>query len=693
MAARESLNSSQKLHLLTSSQYVDQILSDVESILFASASKSVFPKYRGGLSPAQTKVVQDYIARIRSQMIQVLRSQGICPQEPRFETRHSIRVNLEFGDIAFDECRAEAMRGYGEVPESLVTELNGLVEEMKGSLRKLSTYLAQDLGQDLKARLQRLERTSDEIELLKTLERIINEHGLVEFRSALAVIVDRLESKSFQIAVFGRVSSGKSSLLNYILEDDVLPVGVNPITAVPTRIVHGVEPKLTVTYVDRKAEGMEIARLPEFVSEQFNAGNAKHVTRIVVELPSRRLQDGVTFVDTPGLGSLATAGAAETLAYLPQCDLGVVLVDAGSTLSQEDLSTLQSLYEAAIPALVLLSKADLLRERDREQSMNYISAQISSQLGLTLAVHPISVQAEQAKLLDEWFLNEIQPLCLRHQELAQQSLRRKIGALRDAVEAALKVRFELAEKGPKKDREHLRRAETELRQATGKFEEVNSVCLRAADGVRELGETAIARAASEIADQWFSKDGREADGKSVLLHNLTETGAETANQIFNKLQDLARELARTLVSVASAVEPGAAPDEPELTSVVNEMPRLDPRPVEVNVDRDILTIFGRQFTKRRVQNKLREEAGQSVDETFRSYGRIVESWIRRTLAELRRQFDAHADGYRAQLDRFAGAQGGVPEETEAVQHSLNVLAAAREAALGQTLSSNRDQRH
>jgi len=57
--------------------------------------------------------------------------------------------------------------------------------------------------------------------------------------------------------------------------------------------------------------------------------NAKHVARINVELPSPRLRDGVVFVDTPGLGSLASAGATETIAYLPRCDLGVALLDAG----------------------------------------------------------------------------------------------------------------------------------------------------------------------------------------------------------------------------------------------------------------------------------------------------------------------------------------------------------------------------
>jgi hypothetical protein len=64
------------------------------------SSKSPFNKYKTDLSPVQVKVVQDYIARIRTQMVQVLKSQEISIPPPEFEARRSIRVNLEFADIS-----------------------------------------------------------------------------------------------------------------------------------------------------------------------------------------------------------------------------------------------------------------------------------------------------------------------------------------------------------------------------------------------------------------------------------------------------------------------------------------------------------------------------------------------------------------------------------------------------------------
>ena len=113
------------------------------------------------------------------------------------------------------------------------------------------------------------------------------------------------------------MSSGKCSLLNHVLHTDVLPVGVNPITAVPTRLVFGTEAHLTVTFADRQIKRYPIGDLTQYASEERNPGNQFEVARLVVRLPSPRLQEGLVLVDTPGLGALAMAGAAETLALSP----------------------------------------------------------------------------------------------------------------------------------------------------------------------------------------------------------------------------------------------------------------------------------------------------------------------------------------------------------------------------------------
>jgi hypothetical protein len=103
------------------------------------------------------------------------------------------------------------------------------------------------------------------------------------------------------------------------------------------------------------------------------------------------------------------------------------------------------------------------------------------------------------------------------------------------------------------------------------------------------------------------------------------------------------------------------------------MPRFDPGPLEVTVHRDLLTLLGNAFTRRRIEKKLEHQVGLAVDEAFHRYGRLMESWSRRTLAELHRQFDAHADGYRAQIERLTGGGEAGPEETEKIRRDLEAL--------------------
>ncbi len=663
-----SLNESQKLHLLTSSQYADKLLSDIESILVAAASKSPFPKYKPDISPAQAKIVEDYIRRIRAQMLRVLAGQGVEPPPARFGSVHSIRVALGFAEIAFEECRPKVMRGYGQLPESAATELNGLVDEMRGLLSKLDAYLAQGEGQDLRQRLAKLEQAGGDIGMVKTIERIVNEHGLVEFRAALSAIVDRLEGGCFEIAVFGRVSSGKSSLLNHIVGSEVLPVGVNPITAVPTRIVYGPAAGATAWFADRSPERFGVERLAEFVTEEHNPANWKHVTRIVVELPSPRLREGVVFVDTPGLGSLATSGAAETRAYLPRCDLGVVLIDAGSTLTQDDLSTIQTLYDAAIPAAVLLSKADLLAPADRERVRAYVAEHIRRDLGPDLPVHPVSVKPAEAHLLDQWLEKEILPLYERHTELARQSLRRKTGALRLGVEAALKARLKRPGITPE-DSAPLREAEKDLRTLASRFTVDRDQCIGITDRLRQLGPAALAEAARSAADR---RDGGPA-GRLVAAA-LENRAAAEANTVASILEQLARDAARALAGAARALALEDAPGAEEFGGVLKEMPRIDAGAFNVTAGPNpLLMRFAASWAAANLESKLRREIGAQVDAAFLAYGKILEAWVRRAFREMETRFDAHADAYRAQFARLLGEPSGDQVEDEAIQRDLAAL--------------------
>jgi GTP-binding protein EngB required for normal cell division len=667
----ESLNSNHARRLSVTCRHIDKLLADMENALSVMSTKRAFPEYLPDITPAQTRVVEDYIARIRAQLARVLDGQDIERPEPSIPVSRSLHTALTFIAIAAEELQPKYMHGYGEVPPSAAVELNGIASELLGLVNQLDEYIMRGAGENLQERLQRLEQQGDEVALLKRLETIIGEQGLVEFRSTVSMILDRLEDNRFEIAMFGRVSSGKSSLLNATLGTDVLPVGVTPITAVPTRITYGDTAAVNVWFANRSPEQFEISRLADFVAEQRNPGNEKHVTRIVLQMSSPRLRDGIVFVDTPGLGSLATRGAAETLAYLPRCDLGVVLIDAGSTLTPDDLKIIQTLYEAGIPANVLLSKADLLNPNDHTQVIEYVMSHIRSELKLEAQVHAVSAMPAR-DLLTQWFENDIAPLYNQRQELKLRSIRRKVGTLQQSVEAALRGRLRFKGNDPAIDGERLRDVEGELRRASGKLQETHAAGRKITDEIGELSSSSLRKAAADLVALWSKGD--KSSTEQVVLDAVTRIIQEKAKALHDLLYSLNGELHGSLRSAADTLNLAGAPAVEEFSSVLREMPVFDLGKIPLTLERPSLALFlGRNFAERRIANELARSIGRQILKALSAYRQLAYDWFEQTVNQVQRRFDVYATGYRAQIERMIAAQEVSSDQEQSIRRSLEIL--------------------
>lgn len=136
-----TLNPSQRQRLLVTCKHIDKLLGNIEDTLNAAASKSVFPGYLGDITPQQRKTIEDYIAGLRQQLLQVLAKQSLAPEEPRISAGHAIHVDLTFIEIAIAELDPHYMRGYGAVSEQGATDLHGVIAELQSTVKGLHGYL------------------------------------------------------------------------------------------------------------------------------------------------------------------------------------------------------------------------------------------------------------------------------------------------------------------------------------------------------------------------------------------------------------------------------------------------------------------------------------------------------------------------------------------------------------------------
>jgi GTP-binding protein EngB required for normal cell division len=665
-AKRESaLNENQQRRLIVTCQYVDRLLADLDKAFAEAASNSPFGRYANDLAPAEQGLVRDYVARVRTQLLRMLEGQGLSPTPSRIGLRYSLLTRLGFVDIAVEELKPHYMVGYGTVAPEAETALNGIVEELHGTVRQLTRYLSVDRTEGLRARLERLGGVAD-VGLLDTLEAIIAKYGLVEFRVALSTVLDTLERRGLELAVFGRVSTGKSSLLNRLLGHDVLPVGVTPITAVPTRITFGPKPILRVSFADAPARQIDIAAVEEYASERQNPGNTKRVLRLVVELPSPLLESGVTLVDTPGLGSLATTGTAETLAYLPHCDVAAVLVDAASTLTSEDLSVIGLLLSTGIRVSVLLSKVDLLSDSDREAALTYTRQVLAREFNLPIPVAAVSVLPAFDVSFQAWRKAELNPLIANQDRERQTAAIRKLEVLRSQVEATLQ-RWSTSERAVTPnavDGSHS--ANTELQFAAGQITALERRIDAMVSALPRRNEEIISRAAELLH--------RTVDPSPALAQAYAEVAGEAAQAIGRALEELSSDLAAVRQRVARTVQATLEPEDAgggghQLREV--PMPAL---PTEIAVPlQGAERLLGRGLARAIAATRLEHAVGAVVRSSLDSYAAVLRRWALDYLDEIRMEWTARTDALRADIDRRLGHSQATSIDRKEVESDLQRL--------------------
>ena len=189
------------------------------------------------------------------------------------------------------------------------------------------------------------------------------------------------------VAVLGQFKAGKSSFLNSLLEQDVLPVGVIPVTTAITRLQYGKEPRVIVKHFDGSTAVRPLADIAEFTSEAKNPDNKKNVAIVNIELPSLEKYSGIRLVDTPGLGSVYKYHQSTSESWLPEVGTAILAVSADRPLSEDDLELIRELTTHTPNIIILLTKADLLSPQQQNEVIEFFKQTLQRELNRVLPVY------------------------------------------------------------------------------------------------------------------------------------------------------------------------------------------------------------------------------------------------------------------------------------------------------------------
>jgi GTP-binding protein EngB required for normal cell division len=219
---------------------------------------------------------------------------------------------------------------------------------------------------------------------------------------AFRELLVQLAEDRFNLVVVGQFKRGKSSLMNAIIGRDLLPTGVLPLTSAITTLCYGPQERALLRFKGWSIEDeIPLERLPVYVTERGNPGNAKGLLTARVELPSPFLRRGLNFIDTPGIGSAQTANTQTTYDFLPNADAVVFVTSVEGPLAEAEVAFLQDIRHAmrVRKLFIVVNKLDLLAEAEQKEVLEYLRAEIERQLGGHAPIFPLSArQALAAKL-------------------------------------------------------------------------------------------------------------------------------------------------------------------------------------------------------------------------------------------------------------------------------------------------------
>jgi GTP-binding protein EngB required for normal cell division len=402
-----------------------------------------------------------------------------------------------------------------------------------------------------------------------------------------------------------------------------------------------------------ETETVSLDGLLRLASEEGNPGNVKRVARLELVYPVPDLPEGVELVDTPGIGSLATTGTAETVAYLPRTDLALLLVDVGSSIGPDEIGLLRLFKSAAIPVEVLLSKADLVDEAALAKLTLYVSEVIAREAGMKPAVRAVSAVGEHRRLVRDWADERLKPVFARRAELAAESARRITGRLLERVVATLEQRLGGSTGGSDRNA-----AREETRDTDARIAEARTAVERLCEAMPSRWREPFAGAAIEAMALWNGGAPSPADIAPLLATELTREVDRARDLVVAELHGLEA----ALKSSAANVDPASAEllsEKPRgsLRSLLAGIPILDAEAVVVGagvakVRRPLLlSAFPRQAA-RRLALRLMDSAGTPVRDSLRTYGYRLRDFSARAVASL-------ADSYHAAV----GAALGAPADT------------------------------
>lgn len=208
----------------------------------------------------------------------------------------------------------------------------------------------------------------------------------------------------FVISILGEFKRGKSTLINALLGEDLLPRDVTPTTAAISIIRFSAEPTLKIHWTDGREETrlLKSETLEDFTATaEFDPDTVDYLE---IGVNSELLRDGIVLVDTPGVDDLNQHRSEVACRFVPRSDAVIFVLSAATPVRQSETEFIDSsILEAGLDRILFVANFADSVDDELDQVIERISKRLAQALGSrTPKVIPFSAtNALRARLAED----------------------------------------------------------------------------------------------------------------------------------------------------------------------------------------------------------------------------------------------------------------------------------------------------
>ena len=349
-------------------------------------------------------------------------------------------------------------------------------------------------------------------------------------------IEERLGLGSFNLVFLGQYKRGKSSLINALIGEQILPTGVTPVTAIISVIKYDEKSSCIVRKQDGSTETIDLKDIYLFATQEQNPDNTKNVEHLEIRLPSPLLKRGLFLVDTPGISSVFESNTKTTKEFLQSIDAAVVVLGVDPPISYDELDVVREVKGFVREPVFVINKVDKESRESIDTVKNFTVDILKKEFGIeNPAIFCISAKdGLSRKVSYDWqeFLNKLEKMVENKSQIITDSYKNTTTRLSN------KLLIEI---------DRLMRALSEpLENTKLKVEKLNELKEESAIFIRELGyrfqseQDRISQLIDLEQKKFFDEHKKEIDTEfEALFESFLNRPDERSEFYYNSLHSIA----------------------------------------------------------------------------------------------------------------------------------------------------------